>query len=192
MSIRTSPWPGSIPCWADLSVPDVEAAQAFYTAVLGWTFLDPGADFGGYTIAQVDGAAAAGVGPVQPGGSPAWTLYFASDDLESTAARIGESGGTVLLPPGEVGGLGRLLIATDPTGAVFGAWQALSHIGAGVVNQPGGMTWEDLRTTDPDTARTFYRAVFGYDYAAVPMSPEATTPPSRRPATRHRWAAWVR
>ena len=30
MSIRTSPWPPGVPCWTDLTVPDVPAAVAFY------------------------------------------------------------------------------------------------------------------------------------------------------------------
>src|SRR6478735_4391347 len=48
MSIRTKPWPNGVPCWADLTVPDVAAAQAFYGAVLGWEFAPPNEEFGGY------------------------------------------------------------------------------------------------------------------------------------------------
>lgn len=168
MSIRRSPWPPGVPCWADLTTPDLEAAKAFYADVLGWSFMDPGAEFGGYSIAQVGGAAAAGIGPQQDGAPNAWTLYFASDDADETAAAVTEHGGTVLLPPGEVGPLGRMCIAADPTGAAFGVWQARSHIGAGVVNEPGGLVWEDLRSPDPDTARAFYEAVFGFRTEALP------------------------
>ena len=57
MSIRTSPWPAGFPCWVDLSVPDVGAAEAFYTSVLGWTFEDQGEEFGNYAIATSKGAA---------------------------------------------------------------------------------------------------------------------------------------
>lgn len=35
MPTRTSPWPAGVPCWVDLTVSDVPAAQAFYGAVLG-------------------------------------------------------------------------------------------------------------------------------------------------------------
>lgn len=171
MSTHTAPWPNGVPCWADIQVPDVPAAQDFYSAVLGWTFTDPHEALGGYVIAQVGGVAAAGIGP-QMGGPTAWTLYLATDDAEQTAARVGENGGTVLLPPGDVGDSGRLAIAVDPTGAVFGLWQAGTHIGSGIVNAPGGITWEDLRSPDPETARTFYTAVLGYQYAAVPGAPD--------------------
>jgi predicted enzyme related to lactoylglutathione lyase len=162
MSIRTSPWPAGTPCWADLTVPDLEAAKAFYGAVLGWEFQQFGEEFGGYALARAKGAAAAGVGPQQAGTTPSWTLYLASDNVDSTAEAIGENGGTVVLPPGDVGPLGRLLIATDPTGAAFGVWQAGHTIGAEITNEPGGLVWEDLRSPDPDAARAFYQAVFGY------------------------------
>ena len=58
MPIRTRKWPAGVPCWADLTVPDVPAAQAFYAAVLGWSFTDTADEYGGYVIGQVDGAAA--------------------------------------------------------------------------------------------------------------------------------------
>ena len=175
MSIQVSRWPTGVPCWVDLSVPDVQAAVTFYRDVLGWSFSEPSAEFGGYTIGAVRGAAAAGIGPLQPGASAAWTLYMASDDADKTAAAVAEHGGTVLLPPGDVGPLGRMFIAADPTGAVFGVWQAGTHIGAGIVNEPGGVTWEDLRSSDPDRARTFYTAVFGYHTEPIPGAPEDYT-----------------
>jgi predicted enzyme related to lactoylglutathione lyase len=141
----------------------VPAATAFYSAVLGWSFSEPDDEFGGYVIGSVKGAAAAGVGShQQAGGDAAWTLYFASDDADATARAVQEAGGAVLLQPGDVGSLGRMFIGADPAGATFGVWQAGVHIGAGIVNEPGGLSWEDLRSTDPDAARRFYQAVFGF------------------------------
>ena len=170
MKIRTSPWQAGVPCWTDLTVPDVAAAQAFYADVIGWSYQETAADYGGYVIAQARGAAAAGIGPLpQAGMQPAWTLYLASDDADKTASAVAEHGGTVLLPPGDVGPLGRMFIAADPSGAAFGVWQVGSHIGAGIVNEPGGLTWDDLRSPQPDAARDFYTAVFGYRTEALPQ-----------------------
>lgn len=164
MPTRTSKWPAGVPCWVDLTVTDVPAAQAFYSAVLGWTFAETPDEFGGYVIAQVGGAAAAAIGPTpQPGLPPSWTLYLASNDADATAGLITDAGGTMLLPPGDVGPLGRLLVAADPTGAVFGVWQAQERLGIELHSEPGGLTWEDLRTPDPVSAWAFYRAVFGYE-----------------------------
>lgn len=151
-------------------MPDVDTAQSFYERVLGWTFTGTGAEFGGYRIASVRGAAAAGIGPQTGPARPAWTLYFATDDADKAATAVTSNGGTVLLPPGDVGPLGRMFIAADPSGAVFGVWQAGTHIGAGLVNEPGGITWEDLRSTEPAAAQEFYRGVFGYKMDPVPMA----------------------
>lgn len=168
MSVRTEPWPAGVPCWIDLTVPDVGAAKAFYAEALGWTYADTEGDFGGYAIAEMRAVAVAGIGPLPAAGmTPAWTLYFASVDADVTSAAVAEHGGTVLLPPGDVDELGRMCIAADPTGAAFGVWQAGTHIGACLVNEPGGLVWEDLRSPDPATAQAFYRAVFGYDTEAV-------------------------
>ena len=86
MTIRTTRWPAGVPCWADLTAPDTAAAKAFYSDVIGWDFQDTEADYGGYAIATVGEAAAAGVGPAQAGAPAAWTLYFASDDADKAAA----------------------------------------------------------------------------------------------------------
>jgi predicted enzyme related to lactoylglutathione lyase len=172
MPTRTDPWPAGTPCWVDLSVPDVAAAVDFYSRVIGWTFIDTGADYGGYHIAQVDGRAAAGVGPIMQEGQPAaWTVYFASDDVDATAKLVGEHGGHVLVEPMDVPNMGRMVIASDPTRGVFGVWQQKGMIGTAVHDEPGALVWEDVRLTDVDAGKRFYADVFGWTYA--PLGPEA-------------------
>lgn len=173
MPTRDEPWPDGTPCWTDLTVPDVPAAQAFYGAVLGWDFAASGDEHGGYVMAQVRGHDAAGIGPSPVAEMPSsWTLYLASDDADATASAIIEHGGTVLLEPGDVSGLGRMLVAADPTGAPFAVWQAGTHIGCGVVDEPGAVVWQDLQTTDPHAARNFYVNLFGHRSDAVPGASE--------------------
>ncbi len=70
----------------------------------------------------------------------------------------------------DIGSLGRMVVAADPAGAVFGAWQPLEFIGAAVVQEPGGLAWVDLRSADPDAARAFYATVFGFDYEPLAMA----------------------
>ena len=170
MSTRTSPWPKGIPCWADVMAADVRAGGAFYGAVLGWSVPEPEEQWGGYVVAEVGGAATAGLGPQQPDARNAWTLYFATDDVDGTVAAVQVHGGAVLAEPMDVGPLGRMAIVADPPGAAFGLWQAGTMIGASLVNEPGGLVWEDLRSTDPDAARSFYSALFGYEYDALDMA----------------------
>ena len=155
-----------------MSVSDVDRSRAFYESVLGWRFADPAPEDGGYAIAYVGERAVAALGPKQSPDQPdAWLLYLATDDVDATATAITDNGGTILLAPGDVGGYGRMLVATDPTGASFAAWQAGQHIGAELVNEPGGLTWEDLRSTDPAKAQDFYCTVFGLHTSPVEMAP---------------------
>jgi len=168
VTIRTSPWPAGVPCWADLMTPDVEAAREFYGRVVGWDFQDTGDDYGGYVIAAIGASSAAGVGPAPEGVPSVWTIYLASDDVDKTAEAVTDNGGTIMMAPGDVGDLGRMFVGVDPTGAAFGVWQAGTNIGAEVVNEPGGITWEDLRSPDPDAARQFYGAVFGHTFTPMP------------------------
>lgn len=172
MPTRSEPWPAGTPCWVDLAVPDIAAAIAFYGAVLGWSATDSGQDYGHYHICKVDGRAAAGIGPLQNADQPtAWTVYLASDDVDGTAKSIGESGGTVLAPPMDVPGNGRMCIAMDAQGAAFGVWQAAGMPGAEVYNEPGALVWTDARLPDPDAGRQFYTDVFGYRYQPVEGAP---------------------
>ncbi|MGH3934043.1 MAG: VOC family protein [Pseudonocardiaceae bacterium] len=177
MPTRTDPWPAGTPCWVDLSVPDLAAAKEFYGAVFGWSFFDSGAEFGHYQICKVDDRDAAAIGPLQNESQPAaWTVYLASDDAGGTAKLIGENGGTVLIEPFDIPGIGRMCIARDPLGATFGVWQTAGQHGVEVYMEPGSLVWTDARLPDPAAGRTFYAAVFGYRYAPLEgWPPDYTT-----------------
>lgn len=170
MTLRETPWPAGTPCWIDINVPDVAASARYYGDLLGWKARDLGDESGGFVIATKRAAAAAAIGPSMQPGAVAWTLYFASDDVERTAADIVEAGGTILLESGDAGPAGRLCFATEPSGAMFGVWQAGDHIGAGIMGEPGALAWTDLRSADPDRSRAFFHAVFGYEYQPIAMA----------------------
>jgi predicted enzyme related to lactoylglutathione lyase len=169
MSTREEPWPQGTPSWVDLSSPDVSTSNEFYRTLFGWDIADTGPDMGNYGICTVNGRAVAGIGPVQPGsdGPPVWMTYLAVDDVEKTAEAITASGGMVVAPPMTVGDQGRMAIAQDPTGAYFGLWQADEMLGMAAYNEPGAVGWDEQISRDPDRAREFYTAVFGYTYEPV-------------------------
>jgi len=172
MTVRTEPWPAGTPCWVDISVPDLPAATAFYSAVLGWEFTNAGEEYGNYHMARTGGHAAAGMGPIMQEGQPTvWTVHVASDDADATAKLVTEHGGNLMFDPMDVPGNGRMCVALDPDGGAFGIWQADGMIGAEIVNEPGSLTWTDARLTDVDAGKAFYSAVFGYTYEPVPGAP---------------------
>jgi hypothetical protein len=169
MSTRDTPWPDGTPSWVDLQTPDREAAWAFYRELFGWEIVDTGEEFGHYGMATVEGRNAAGLGSTMPGSDapPAWTTYLASSDADKTVDLVKANGGTVVLDPMVIGDSGRMAVAQDPTGAFFGIWEAKEHIGSGVVNQAGAVVWNECMTRDPQQARDFYAAVFGYTYKVM-------------------------
>jgi len=166
MSERTSYEPGT-PCWIDLGTPDQDAAGEFYGSLFGWQLHeDENAEqTGGYRTAQLGGKAIGGVMKLmQEGQPPAWLTYIAVEDAEATAAKAVEVGATVLAGPMAVLDYGTMAVLSDPSGAVFGLWQAGVHIGADLVNEPGAMSWNELNTRDPDGAKSFYGALFGWGF----------------------------
>jgi predicted enzyme related to lactoylglutathione lyase len=56
-----------------------------------------------------------------------------------------------------------MAVFADPTGAVFGVWQAKQHRGAEVIDEPGAMTWHEVYSHDATKAREFYGRVFGFE-----------------------------
>jgi predicted enzyme related to lactoylglutathione lyase len=156
------------PCWVDVSTPDLDATRKFYGGLFGWTaHPDPAREAGGcamFALGEKHAAAAAAALPGQP---PAWTTYIASDDVDATAARVAAAGGTVLAGPLDVSDAGRMLIARDPTGAAFGAWEAGTRMGAEVANTPGSLVWNELTTADAAAATAFLAQVFGYTVEPV-------------------------
>ncbi|MEU9400038.1 VOC family protein [Streptomyces sp. SID4985] len=156
--------PEGTPCWADAMFTDLEGAKRFYGDVLGWTFGDSSSQYGNYTQAYADGKAVAAVVPPMPGqeGQSQWCLYFASPDAAATAEKIRENGGEVLMPPMQVGDFGTMVLAREPSGAVFGVWQGGVHEGFEAVATPGAYCWSEVFTREPEKSDTFFSAVFPY------------------------------
>jgi uncharacterized protein len=166
MSERSSYAPGT-PCWVDLGSPDLDASIEFYGSLFGWD-VPASANSeatGGYRQAMKAGKPVCGMMPLmQEGQPPAWTSYISVADAASTAAAVAEAGGSVIAEPMEVLDLGTMAVFADPAGAVFGIWQPNTFDGAGVVNEPGALSWNELNTRDSEAAKAFYSDVFGWTF----------------------------
>ncbi|KQY23023.1 hypothetical protein ASD16_10540 [Cellulomonas sp. Root485] len=166
MTTRREAWPPGTPAWADITVPDLAVARAFYGPLLGWEFEVGGPEVGYYAQAFVDGRRVVGLGEPMgddPAPPPAWCVYLATDDLAATVAAVAEAGGKEIVPAMPIMDFGSMAIAVDPTGAVFGVWEAASHTGWDVVDEPGSTVWCEVMSHDQPTAVAFYQEVFGYD-----------------------------
>jgi uncharacterized protein len=164
---RTSYEPGTF-SYAELATTDAADAKRFYGGLFEWEFEDvPMPDAEPYTIARIDGDSVAGLTPQQPqqreaGIPPHWFNYITVESADETAARVKELGGTVHAGPFAVMDIGRMAVIADPTGAMFGIWEAGEGIGAERVNDPGSLTWNDLATNDTEAASKFYSSLFGW------------------------------
>lgn len=169
MPIRNEPWHTGTPCWVDLESDDVPAARAFYARLFGWSFDEAPAESGGYTFALLDGHRAAGIGPRSEDSqaAPGWTTYLAADNADQVATWITAAGGIVMVPAFDVMEAGRMLVAADSAGAVFGVWQARGTLGAEIRGELGALCWSELHTRDYPGARDFYAHVFGYSYTTI-------------------------
>ncbi len=166
MPTRTSFEPGT-PSWVDLASPDLAASAAFYSALFGWEAKDQGPEAGHYHMFEKDGVAVAGAGPIMMEGQPpAWTTYVSVTDADEAIAKVKAAGGMVFVEPMDVLDVGRMAVFADPTGAAAAVWQPRRHIGAGLVNEPGALVWNELSTRDTSAAAAFYTEVFGWEAAA--------------------------
>ncbi|MFJ2830223.1 VOC family protein [Streptomyces sp. NPDC087263] len=160
--------PGT-PCWVSLMVHGMATTQDFYGALFGWEFQPGPHQLGPYVRALLHGEEVAGIGQLPPDRHLpiAWTPYLASEDVDLTAETVRLSGGTVGVGPLDAGEAGRMAIASDPTGAVFGIWQTAAHLGTGITGVSGTPAWNELVTRDTESVVKFYQGVFGYELEPV-------------------------
>jgi predicted enzyme related to lactoylglutathione lyase len=114
--------------WDELMTTDVEGAKSFYGEVFGWTTreMEMGEE-GTYTLFLRGGETETAGTMARPEGAeapPHWVSYVGTSDVDGTAARAKELGGTVLVEAMDIpGNIGRFAIVQDPVGAVFGLFK---------------------------------------------------------------------
>ncbi|MDI3406648.1 VOC family protein [Streptomyces cavernicola] len=119
--------PGSL-CWAELYTSDVAAASAFYSKALGLQTFEVPFPGGTYTTLYPEGTDAESmlggvvskeIDPLEAEGPSHWLPYFEVADCDAAAAKAGELGGSVGMPPKDLQDVGRIAKLTDPFGARF-------------------------------------------------------------------------
>lgn len=158
------------PCWYELATTDLDGAQRFYSAVLGWQVDGAGMADLDYRLADSGGDKVAGMisCAVQQGQPPPnWLVYFAVDDVDATVEAITVAGGRIVKPPADIPGTGRFAVAADPQGAVFGLLQPapMDEPPPGRAfdqGKTGHGNWHELMSTDPERGFDFYAGRFGW------------------------------
>src|SRR3954466_14982714 len=162
-----------VPCWVDTWQPDADAAMSFYTELFGWEAEDtmPHGVEGTHYMCRLRGRDVAAIASRPEGAPPvtAWTTYVWVDDVDATVARVLEAGGSVLKDAFDSLDGGRIAVIADPAGAALGIWAPGEHKGAELVNEPSAYAMSALVTDDPDGAKRFYNAVFGWGVETFEM-----------------------
>ena len=172
--------PGTF-CWVELGTTDGEAAKKFYTQLFSWDFTDnPIGPSGVYTILKQNGKDVGALYQMPEemtshGVPPHWMSYVSVANADDSAAKAKSLGATLMKEPFDVFTMGRMAVIQDPTGAVFALWQPGTHPGAGVVNTPNSLCWNELATKDAAKAGEFYSGLFGWDKNAQQMGPMTYT-----------------
>ena len=123
MAEFTIPKPGEI-CWRELATKDLAKAMDFYSQLFGWKLEQTKVTPMEYKEIIIDSAAVGGMmqidedwGPTPPPSH--WNSYIAVEDTDATVEKIKANGGDIKVPPFDAPGVGRMSIASDPSGAPF-------------------------------------------------------------------------
>ena len=125
--------------------------------LLGWEVEIGPAEMGHYSMAMVKGQNVAALADQQQPGTPCWMTYFAVDSVDETVAKALAAGGTELQAAMDVMTFGRMAILSAPGGAALSLWQPNEHRGAGLIGEPGTISWNELATRDVDGSMAFCR-----------------------------------
>ncbi len=173
---QTGPNPVGDFIWYELMTPDPDGAKAFYDAVVGWKIDSTSSFPNGYRmIGRSDGKFAGGVLPIDSemakhGAKATWLGYINVEDVDRTAASIAQAGGQIYVEPTDIPNVGRIAMVTDPQGAPFYVMKPIPPASdpdaRSDVFSPSSderIGWNELETSDVESARRFYGEQFGWE-----------------------------
>ncbi len=158
--------------WYELLTTDADAAGDFYGKVVGWQSHPsemPDMDYRMFSMPSEE--AVGGYMAITPemaagGARAAWVGYIAVDDVDASVAEMTAAGGSVYMPAMDVESVGRMAMVADPQGAPYyimrGTSEEPSQSFAATEPKIGHCGWNELATTDPEAAKAFYHAQFGW------------------------------
>lgn len=157
--------------WYELITTDIAGAKAFYTNVMGWGTQDESTPGMAYTLFTAGSGCVSGLMDLpaearKSGATPRWVGYVGVDNVDVTAGRFAQLGGTVYVPPTD-SNVGRISIVADPQTATFALVEALKPRGRPPpeLGEAGCVGWHELFATDRKKAFAFYRELFGWQGA---------------------------
>jgi predicted enzyme related to lactoylglutathione lyase len=160
--------------WYDLMTPDPDAAQRFYTAVVGWgtqpfEMAGGGQPYVMWTASEVPiGGTMLLPNDLAAQGVPAhWLCYIGTEDVDATVSAATSLGAKVLTEPFDIPEVGRIAVLADPFGSVFAVYRPGSQPNSpDEAPKAGQVGWHEFLTLDYNRAFEFYRSLFGWELAS--------------------------
>jgi predicted enzyme related to lactoylglutathione lyase len=172
---RSGPNPEGDFIWYELMTLDPEGSKTFYDAVVGWDIGEGAPEFNGYRMINSPGGGfAGGVLPLTEemqshGARATWLGYVYVSDVDEAVSAIEGAGGKSLMPATDIPNVGRIALVSDPQRASFYVMKPIPPAGreneASDVFSPdkvGRCGWNELQTSDVESARRFYGQHFGW------------------------------
>jgi predicted enzyme related to lactoylglutathione lyase len=142
---------------------DAKRSLGFYTALFGWTIeARPMGDFTYHAIHAGPGTIG---GILEEAAIPCyWMPYVAVDDVDASAERCKQLGGSVCVPPTDIPATGRFSIVGDPAGAYLSLYRGNAESSGADPDRPvpGRVCWNELLCQDEEAAERFYAGLFGW------------------------------
>jgi hypothetical protein len=164
---------GSRFVWHDLMTTDLQKSLAFYTALFGWErrkFEMAGGP--PYDMLYAGEIGIGGMVPL-PKDFPApshWVGYLSVPDVDAACAKADATGGKTCVPPNDIPTVGRFAVIEDPQGAIFSPFHSARPEMPSPEPAPlGTVAWNELMTTDPESAAAFYSGLTGWGIQKVDM-----------------------
>ena len=161
--------PGKV-VWHDLLTHDPGQSQRFYEALFGWEFESIGSTAGlssdsTYMLIRHEGKLIGGMVDTMALNNrndiSQWVVSMSVEDVAAAAAKITAAGGEVVTPPTDLQNRGILAVVRDAEGALLTLLQTRHGDPADRKPDVGEFLWDELWTTDVDSATAFYEDVAG-------------------------------
>ena len=153
------------PVWYELMTTDMQAAEKFYSAVVGWKtapFMEASHPYTTFNQGE-NGVGGVMTRPPEVKAPPFWAMYVAVPDLKEAAAKITRLGGKAHTDVMDIPTVGRFQMMMDPQGAAFYIIEpSREERRPEGPAQVGEASWHELMTTDMPAAMQFYQDVFGW------------------------------
>ncbi len=159
--------------WYDLITDDIPAASAFYGSLFGWEFEEVPEHPGEFLLIRHGGVAIGGLvyhERSHPDSAESrWIGSLSVTNVDSAVAVVRAQGGTVYAGPKNIPLRGRVAVVSDPQGAILALVRTPD--GDPAEREPGidDWLWQELWTTDDQSALDFYREMAGYDHETLAL-----------------------